>query len=112
MSFVNSAIYDRCLVWRGDLSVVLDKAKVRGLWSVNTVKDRPSRKWRKCLIEENIASNSRSKAEYFLSDDVRVFEKNAIGFHSDEPLGLWASSAPMATSDASTVRAVSEKGEG
>ena len=64
------------------------------------------------MIEENIASNSRSKAEYFFSVTVNVFEKKAIGFHSDEPLDFCANSAPMATSEASTVKAVMEKGEG
>ena len=40
MLVVNSAIKDKCRVWRGDLSVVLERAKVRGLWSVKMVKGR------------------------------------------------------------------------
>ena len=34
MSVVNSAINDRCLVWRGERSVALPMAPQSGLWSV------------------------------------------------------------------------------
>ena len=40
----NLAMYDRWRVCRGDQSVELPKAKVRGLWSVKIIKDLPSKK--------------------------------------------------------------------
>ena len=38
MSVVNSEMYERCLVCRGERSAELDKAPRRGLWSVQTMK--------------------------------------------------------------------------
>ena len=50
-SVVNSEIKERWPLWRGlQVLPVPVKAKVRGLWSVYAVKERPSRKYRKCLI--------------------------------------------------------------
>ena len=74
MSLQNSAMNDRCLVCRGDLSVEEAKAKVSGLWSVLMKNFLPSKKWRKCFTDRKIASSSLSNAEYLRSAGVRKWE--------------------------------------
>ena len=48
MSVEYWATNDRCLVWRGDFSVLLRMAPQRGLWSVKIVKHLPSSCGLKC----------------------------------------------------------------
>ena len=39
--------------------------KVRGLWSVQIVKGRPSKKYLKCFTARKMAINSRSNVDHF-----------------------------------------------
>ena len=65
--------------------------RVRGLWSVNTVKFL-------CWIASLMAISSLSKAEYFFWACDSFLEKKPKGLPSS-----WARTAPMAMSDASVV---------
>ena len=63
MSVVNSAMKDKCRVWRRDArSVTDDITNVKGLWSVFTKKLRPSRLCLKCFMVAYTAKSSRSNA--------------------------------------------------
>ena len=52
------------------MSELLDIQNVSGLWSVKAVNCLPSRKIRKCLMPRYNTRSSRSKALYFVSEEV------------------------------------------
>ena len=79
MEEVNSVMKESWRVCRGERSARLDRAPQSGLWSVKTVKRRPSRTWRKCLMARKTASNSRSKVLYFCSAELSFLEKKDNG---------------------------------
>ena len=61
---VNSERKERCLCWREEKGVLaLEMAETKGLWSVNRVKGRPSRRKRKWRTERKAARSSLSKVE-------------------------------------------------
>ncbi len=57
--------------------VTRQRVNVKGFWSVKTVKDRPSRKYRKCLMARYTARSSRSKALYLPSGGHNCLLKKA-----------------------------------
>ena len=79
--------------------------KVKGLWSVKMVKERPSRMSRKCLMPEKQAHNLWLKALHFTWDGDSFFEKKPRGHHPWLPGSCCCRTAPTCEAEASTCRA-------
>lgn len=93
-----SAMDDNCRLWRTDQdSERLLIAKVSGLWSVNIVNVRTSRKQWNLRTHRWTASSSRSKVLYFCSGGLSCRLKKTDSRH-------WL--LPMSVLDASNVSAV------
>ena len=61
--------------------VRVDRAKVKGLWSVKIENGLASKKWQKCLARYTV-SNSQYKVLYLCSVGFRVLPKKVSGRQS------------------------------
>ena len=76
-----------------------------GLWSVKMVKARSSRMNLKCLMSEQQAHNSLSKALHLICAGDSFLEKNLSGFHVLVPASCCCRTAPKWEAEASAWRA-------
>ena len=80
---MNSDRKESCRCCRADVGgETRCTAEASGLWSVKSVKGRPSSKDLKCFTVAKAARSSRSKDEYFSSAVLSFLEKNASGAHA------------------------------